>query len=68
MPLEEYREAAKSLDENAYVEDLVKQCHRNAQIATQKYAWVKRALACLFAASLPWALSVYVLYSAQGQP
>lgn len=65
MELDQYRAASKNLDLDEYIEELIKQCHRNAQIAERKYAWIQRALGCLFISSAPWALSVYLLYSAK---
>lgn len=65
MEFDQYRVASKKLDLDAYIEDLIKQCHRNAQIAERKHAWIQRALRCLFISSAPWALSVYLLYSAK---
>lgn len=62
---DQYQSDAKSLSEEDYVDDLARQCHANAQIADTKYNWVKRGLACLFLATLPWALSVYFLYAAR---
>jgi hypothetical protein len=62
---DQYRLAATSLSDEDYLDDLARQCHANAQIAATKYDWVKRGLACLFLATLPWALSVYFLYAAR---
>ncbi len=61
---EQYEQAVMGLSRADYIKDLVKQCHRNAQIAEQKFTWIQRALACLFLSSVPWVLSVYLLYSA----
>lgn len=63
--LPQYNEAIISTTPEAYLDDLVSQCHRNAQIAERKYAWVQRSLACLFIAALPWVMSVFILYSAE---
>ncbi len=65
MELEQYQEVSKKLDLDEYIDDLIKQCHRNAQIAERKYGWIRRALGCLFISAVPWALSVYLLYSAK---
>jgi hypothetical protein len=62
---EQYQHAAKSLSDEDYVDNLARQCRANAQIAAAKYTWVKRGLASLFLATLPWALSVYFLYAAE---
>lgn len=62
----QYQKAVKSATTEAYLDDLLAQCHRNAQIAERKYAWVQRSMACLFLAALPWGLSLFILYS--GRP
>lgn len=65
MDLDQYETAVKQLGQDGYIDDLIKQCHRNAQIAKRKFSWVKRALACLFISSAPWVIAVYLLYSNQ---
>ncbi len=64
--LSQYDTAIKQLSINDYLEDLIKQCHRNAQIAERKYCWVQRSMGCLFLASLPWAIALFALYN--GRP
>lgn len=61
---DQYRKSILGLEEEDYINDLSSQCHRNAQIARQKYAWAQKALASLLLAILPWLVSVYTLYSA----
>lgn len=61
--LSQYEAAARAQTPDAYLEDLIRQCHRNAQIADRKYAWLQRSIACMFAASAPWAASLFILYS-----
>lgn len=61
--LNQYEAAVKSLTLEEYFDDLIRQCHRNAQIAERKYTWVQRSMVCLFLAALPWGLSLFVLYS-----
>lgn len=63
--LSQYEDAVRSQVSDAYLTDLIRQCHRNAQIAERKYAWIQRSMACLFLAALPWLLSLAILYSAQ---
>jgi hypothetical protein len=53
-------------DDHAYVEDLVQQVHINAQIATAKFTWVRRATAYLFASVTPWAIATYYLLRDRG--
>jgi len=59
----QYKQAITQLDEENYMNDLVSQCHVNAQIAHNKFTWVKRAMSCLFISSLPWAVSIFLLYN-----
>lgn len=60
--VEKYRRDVGEFSENEYIDDLISQCHINAQIANTKFLWVKRGLGCLFISSLPWFLSVYALF------
>ena len=59
---DQYKEAVQSLSVEAYITDLTAQCHRNAEIAAQKFAWVQRALICVYLSVLPWGLSIWFLY------
>lgn len=61
--LDQYSKAISDLSKKEYFEDLVRQCHRNAQVAERKFTWIQRALGCLFIAAAPWVVSVYLLYS-----
>jgi len=61
---DQFKQAILSLATEAYVEDLASQCHRNAEIASKKFAWVQRALLCLYISVPPWALALWLLYSA----
>jgi len=61
--LMQYEAEVKSITSDQYVDDLIRQCHRNAQIAERKYAWVQRSMACLFIAALPWVIALFTLYS-----
>jgi len=47
------------------VEDLACQCHRNAEIAQQKYAWIRRSMILLFLSLLPWLVTIALLYTAR---
>jgi hypothetical protein len=60
--LYQFREAFKSATPEVYLDDLLNQCHRNAQIADRKYAWVQRSIACLLLSAPPWGLSLFILY------
>lgn len=59
----QYLEAINDLSDEALCADLANQCHRNAQIAEHKFSWVKKGMIALFAAIIPWVLSVYSLYA-----
>ena len=61
--LEQYDNDIRGLSKDDYINDLIRQCHRNAQIAERKHAWIQRALGSLFIASGPWVVSIYLLYS-----
>ena len=65
LNLSSYITSMSNLTEDQYTNDLICQCHRNAQIAERKFTWVKRAIGCLFLSLGPWALSIYLLYSAK---
>jgi len=60
--LEKYESTVSSLTPKRYQEDLIRQCHRNATIATRKFYWIQRSMVCLFLASIPWAVSLFILY------
>lgn len=61
--ISQYESEFKSMTSDSYLVDLIRQCHRNAQIAEQKYAWVQRSMACLLLSALPWVLALFILYS-----
>ncbi len=61
--IDDFREAACALTEDAYLQDLCDQCYRNAEIATTKFKWVQRAIFTLYIAALPWLLAIWLLYS-----
>ena len=61
----QFEAAVASVSEEAYAADLAAQCHRNAQIARLKFAWVHGAFVCLYLALTPWCLALYVLYGAR---
>lgn len=63
----QFEEAIQGLTIDAYMADLAAQCHRNAEIATRKYAWIQRALFCLYLSVPFWTLALWLLYSAANQ-
>ena len=60
---EEFRDALGEMSNGSYASDLVSQCHRNAEIASVKFLWVRRALICLYFSVPAWALSIWMLYA-----
>ena len=60
----QFKEAIFAVTPDTYAADLAVQCHRNAEIATTKFAWIQRALFCLYLSVVPWALALWLLYSA----
>lgn len=51
------------VSEADYRDDLMLQVHINARIVQRKFLNARRAMACLFLAALPWAVSIYLLYA-----
>ena len=56
-----YGEAVRTITEQEYLDDLIRQTHRTAEIATQKYRWIQRAQLAWYLSILPWLLAVYGL-------
>jgi len=59
----QYTDACRNLTEDAYLDDLSAQAHRNAEIASVKFGWIRRALIGLYLAVVPWVATVYLFYS-----
>jgi Family of unknown function (DUF5706) len=57
-----YRVDVQALIEEEYEEDLIRQCHINAQIASNKYHWIKFASVLLAVGTLPWLAAAYILF------
>ena len=60
--LSQYESAVNGMSTDEYLEDLIRQSHRNAQIADRKYIWVQRSMTCLFISFLPWVIALFSLY------
>lgn len=56
-----FGEAMRTISAEAYLDDLIEQTHRTAEIATQKFRWIQRAQQAWYIAILPWLLAVYDL-------
>jgi hypothetical protein len=63
LSLSQYSEQIKSLDEEAYLEDLVEECHTNSVIASNKSKWLKFSVVSVYLSTPFWLMSVYLLYS-----
>lgn len=61
--LAQFERDFRNMSDDEYLTDLLSQCHRNAQIAKAKYAWLQRSIACLFFSLAPWVAGLYELYS-----
>jgi hypothetical protein len=58
--LSEFQQAINERDVTSRQQDLINQCHRNAEIASLKYKWVRRSLAFLLIGSISWAFTMYL--------
>ena len=65
MKLNQYEQEVSSMTSADYLVDVIRQCHRNAQIANYKYAWIQRSMICLLFATPLWVVSIYILSSAR---
>lgn len=57
----EYASRFAQLSEQDYLKDLLQQVHRNSQIASAKYGFVKWATGLLLKAIIPWLFSFYMM-------
>lgn len=60
----QYSSELAQLDETALLKDLGSQIHRNAEIACDKHAWLKKALCWSFFAAIPWVAAIVFLLRA----
>jgi hypothetical protein len=58
---EAFAQAMYEQTNTQYLDDLLRQCHRNAEIAANKYARVRRALFWLVGGIVPWLATLYLL-------
>jgi hypothetical protein len=59
---EQYHQAMKEQKDDDYLKDLAHQVHRNAEIATDKFKWIGRAMRWTLIGSLPWLATTFLLY------
>jgi hypothetical protein len=57
----EYMDAFKKATHTNFIDDWTAQIHRNAQIACDKFAWVKKAMLWSFLSVLPWFTGIVAL-------
>lgn len=62
--LSDYTDAVHRRTETEYLSDLILQSYRNAEIATSKYAHLRRALLWLVVSIPPWLIALYALVAA----
>lgn len=62
QPREAYAEAVKNASLEEYLDDLIRQTHRTAEIASEKYRWIQRSQKAWYASLVPWLLTVYSLF------
>jgi hypothetical protein len=56
LPREAYFEGLRAVPQIDFARDLADQCHRVAVLAAMKFRWVRRAMATMIAAAVPWLL------------
>jgi hypothetical protein len=61
----DYVKKISSISNSEYLEDLARQCYRNAEIAQTKYTFVRTAMLSLFVSVVPWLIAVGLLYGAK---
>jgi hypothetical protein len=59
-----YKNRIDGLKDDELFDDYARQCHRNAEIARDKYAWLRKANLALFLSTIPWLVVVLLGYSA----
>jgi hypothetical protein len=60
----DYSDAFRNASTDAFLQDILDQTHRNAQIADTKFRWVRNAMWWSFLSILPWVLALGALTSA----
>jgi len=61
MPGDAYFDRLRSVSQIDFARDLADQCHRVAELAALKFRWVRRALAMMIVAALPWLVCLAML-------
>lgn len=60
---ENFHEKVKPLSDDEYLDDLINQAYRNAEIAKSKYGYVKKSSIYLLLSFPTWVLSIYLIYT-----
>lgn len=60
-PYQTYLKFISERTKEQYFHDLTMQCHRNAEIANQKYRHLRRAVGWMFGGIVPWLVALYLL-------
>ncbi|MDA8154674.1 MAG: DUF5706 domain-containing protein [Acidithiobacillus sp.] len=58
-----YKNSVNSLISEDLLDDYARQCHRNAEIARDKFYWLRKANVALFVATIPWLAVVIIGYA-----
>lgn len=57
----DYVENFKKATDAEFLEDWTAQIHRNAQIACDKFSWVRKSMWCSFLSVMPWVAAIVTL-------
>ncbi len=57
----EYSNKFREASGGEFLDDLIGQIHRNAEIAVSKFTWVRRSMWWSFFSILPWIASIFLL-------
>jgi hypothetical protein len=60
MPREDYFDRLRAVPQVEFARDLADQCHRVAVLAALKFRWVRRAMATMVAAAVPWLICLEI--------
>lgn len=58
----DYLEKVEQTSDQEYLEDLLKQVHRNSEIVTEKYKFVRHSFQATFVSLVFWIFAVFFLY------
>jgi hypothetical protein len=59
LGVDEFKKKFKNGSDDEYLDDLLIQCHVNAQIMDKKFRMFKTALILMLVSVVPWALTIY---------